>query len=94
LTGSSNSTYRAESFEKLDVWLHEHVEHKFGHKQAQACAGRVGNGEADVLVLERRNRLDVREGVAKNIIEDVASLCATEEFFSRDVDVRTLNEPD
>jgi hypothetical protein len=76
------------------VWLHEQVERMFGHKQAQARAGRVGNGDVDVLVLERRNRLDVREGVAKTVIEDVASLCATEEFLSRDVDVRTLNEPD
>jgi hypothetical protein len=76
------------------VWLHEQIGRKFGHKQAQAWAGRVGNGKADVLVLERRNRLDVREGEAKNIIEDVASLCATEEFFSRDVDVRTLDEPE
>ena len=76
------------------MWLHEQVEGKFGHKQAQAWAGRVGNGKADVLVLERRNRLDVREGAAKSVIEDVASLCATEEFFSRDVDVRTLDEPE
>ena len=76
------------------MWLHEQVEGKFGHKQAQAWAGRVGNGEADVLVLERWNRLDVRDGAAKSVIEDVASLCATEEFFSRDVDVRTLDEPE
>jgi len=88
------NTPQARRLEKLDLWLDEQVERDLGHKEARARAGRVADGGADVLVLERLRWIDAREGVSKDVVEDVVDPCAAGELFGGDVDVRTLDGRD
>lgn len=85
---------QAGRFEELDLWLNKQVKRDLGHEKARARAGGVPDRGADVLVLERLRGLDVRERVAKDVIENVVDPCAARELFCGDVHVRTLDGRD
>ena len=78
-------------FEELYLRLDEQVERYLGHKQAWARAGGVPDCGTDVLVLERLRGLDVRQRVAKDVIENVVDSCATRELLCGNVNVRALD---
>ena len=48
----------------------------------------------DVLVLERLRGMDIRERVAKDVVENVVHPCAPGELFSGDVDIRAFDGRD
>ena len=74
--------------------LDEEIGRDLGHEQARTRASRVADGGADVLVVEIVRRLDAREHVSKDIVEDIVDPRAIGELFGRDVDVCALNGVD
>jgi hypothetical protein len=87
-------TPQAGRLEELDLRLDEQIERDLGHEQARARSGRVPDCGADVLVLESLRGLDIRERVAKDVVENVVDPCAAGELFCGDVNVRTLDGRD
>jgi hypothetical protein len=91
---TSSTQPQTGRLEQLDLRLDEEVERDFRHEQARTRAGRVADGGADVLIIEVLRRLDARERVSEDVVEDVVDPRAAGELFRGDVDVRAFDGGD
>ena len=91
---TSSDAAQTGRLEEPDLRLDEEIERDLGHEQARTRASRVADGGADVLVVEIVRRLNARERVPKDIVEDIVDPRPAGELLGRDVDICALNGGD